>query len=62
MQLIFDPSVPSFDVWACVDSHSSDVERPYELGHSTTIRDELFPSVRGFPNLRIDSPHKLDHG
>ena len=63
---MFEPSAPCFDAWVWADLHSSNVEWPREIGHSTIIRNELFPGSRGrfkiLLNLRIDSLHKLDHG
>ena len=63
---MFELSVPSFGTLVLIYLHSSNVERPRDVGHSITIRDELFPSVGGrcmIPlSLRIDSLHELDHG
>jgi len=64
MQLISDLSASSFDTWTWLNLHSTNVERPRQVGHSATICDKLLPNVRGIRkislNLCIDLPHKLD--
>ena len=60
------PLTRRFDIRTWVNSHSSNVERPREAGHTAAIRDELFRirfrECKISLNLRIDFLHKLDYG
>ena len=63
---MFEPSALYFDARVWVNLHSSNVEWSHGVGHSATIRGELFPSARGrwkiLLSLLVDLLHKLDYG
>ena len=64
-QLTSRLSVARFETRTLINSHPGNVERPRQVRHSGTIRDQPFFSSRGWSviplNPRIDFLHEADY-